>query len=633
MLSRFHNWHTVRSFLLSTATMLGVNLICVPALQADDYFATLDSNADGVLSGREATDIKVLDADNDGELTETEFSQAVAEQAVKNLSADTEIFTQRDGNEDGRLSGNEISGYEHTDANGDGKIPFDEFRSSLIRQRTELSSRPPSEVKKVAVERFSLLDITQDGRLTGTEIVGSAHFDFNQDKRVTREEFIAGMILDAAAGGREETPEKQSTPAELLNLFVNGINNCNSSQIIGHLRPELLEIVDAPVLDFSLQTLHDSHRTLKKISPDLIQLSPPEANGQFDVVAPVACASGEMKMHITIYEDKLLGFRFESPAIEEIEANIYAKLMTDEKTQDKFAGYYSPICKTLIEYITNSKDDNAARMFHPEVVESLGREKFDAVFGSIRNALGDVDLIELETIGAGENANGIFMMTIGHRVTGSAGTAMIENKFQFQGMKGALVAISFEPTEPNMIQVLKPASTPRSPLLKEFVAKQDGVKFLMPGKPVRTYDDSQNVATWRLEHPASQAVFTVQIFTFAQSFEDTPEEFFPLLKDTLLTNTGGKLLDSNDEQWDGHPGQFLAIEVEGKGIMGRYDVIVGPNVYSMQWQGKEINKEIRESFAEPFLKSLQLIEKPPAVNLPVDPSIDDLPVAPPAPLP
>ena len=91
------------------------------------------------------------------------------------------------------------------------------------------------------------------------------------------------------------------------------------------------------------------------------------------------------------------------------------------------------------------------------------------------------------------------------------------------------------------------------------------------------------------------------------------------------------VLDSNDEQWDGHPGQFLAIE--GKGIMGRYDVIVGPNVYSMQWQGKEINKEIRESFAEPFLKSLQLIEKPPAVTLPVDPSIDDLQVAPPAPGP
>ena len=605
MLSSFRNLFAVGSRTISAAAVLVVHLACFSSLQAADYFATLDTNADGVLSGREAADVKVLDSDKDGELAEAEFLKAVAEQAVKNLSADEEIFAERDGNEDGRLSGTEISGYEYTDANGDGKIPREEFRASLLKQRAELRSRPSAEVKKVASERFSALDITEDGRLTGTEVVGSSHFDFNEDKRVTREEFIAGMILDAAAAEGPGAPDGESKTAELLNLFVSAINDPASSQIIGNMRPELLSLVDAPVLEFSLQSVHDHHRSLQKVSPELIQQSPPEENGQFDVVAPLKCASGDMKMHITIFEEKLLGFRFESPAIAEVESSMYAKLMTDEKTQNKFSEYYSPICKTLVSSIATSKYEDAASMFHPEVIETVGREKFDTVFETIREQLGDLKSVELETIGAGENPDGVFMMTIGHRAIGSAGTIMIENKFQFQGMKAALVAISLEATEADMTDVLKPAPKPVSPLMKEFVAKQDGITFLMPGKPVRTFDESQNMAMWRLEHPSPQAVFSVQIFTFAQSFEEASEDFFAGLKETLITTTGGKVVEYIDEKWDGHPAKVVVLQVDGKGFMARFDVIVGPKVYSLQWQGKEINDDIRYSFAEPFLKSTE----------------------------
>ncbi len=633
MVSRFKNLHRVITAAFAVMSMFGISHAGSFSLSVGDYFENLDTNDDGVLSGREATDLKVLDADKDGELTKTEFSEAVAEHSQNSSKADSEIFVQRDGNEDGRLSGKEISGYEYTDSDSNGKIPLEEFLLSLTKQRGELSSKSPAEISKVATERFKALDITDDGRLSGTEVVGSTHLDFNRDKRVTQEEFIAGMILDAAAANQTESPKSESRTHELLNLFVKAINDQDSGKLFQNMRPELISIVDAPVLNFSLMQLHKTHRTAKTITPDLIQQSPPEANGQFDAVAPIECATGEIKVHITVYDGQLLGLRFESPALAEVEANIYAMLMTDEKTQDEFAQYYSPVCKTLIDQVTASKDDEAASMFHPDVIQQVGRDKFDAVFDSIRSSLGEVKLIELETIGAGENENGVFMMAIEHRATGSAGTLMIENKFQFQGMNAALVAISSAPAEPDMINLLKPVAKPASPLLKEFDAKQDGVKFLMPGKPVRTFDEAQNMAMWRLEHPSSQAVFTVQIFTFAQSFENASEDFFTGLNDTLVVSTKGTIVETHKEQWHGHPAQFIAIKVDGKGFIARFDIVIGLNVYSMQWQGQQINDDIRHSFAEPFLKSLQIVEEPSDVVTPVLPSDDDVPVAPPAPVP
>lgn len=634
MVLRYKNLRRAVSAAFAVMSMFGISHAGSSPLSASDYFETLDANADGVLSGREATDLKVLDADQDGELTKTEFSEAVAEHSQKSFSANSEVFVQRDGNEDGRLSGKEISGFEFTDSDSNGKIPLEEFLLSLTKQRRELSSRSPAEIRKVATERFTALDTTEDGRLSGTEVVGSTHLDFNRDKRVTQEEFIAGMILDAATANQAESPKSDSRSHELLNLFVKAINDQDSGPLFQNMRPELISIVDAPVLNFSLKQLHDRHHTAKAIKPDLVQQSPPEANGQFDAVAPIKCASGEIKVHITVYEGQLLGLRFDSPAIAEVEDNIYAKLMTDEKTQDEFAEYYSSVCKTLIEHLVASKNDDAASMFHPEVIQQIGRDKFDGVFDAIRNSLGEVKLVELETIGAVENENGVFMMTIGHRVTGSAGTLMIENKFQFQGMEAALVAISSTPVEPDMINLLKPVATkPRSPLLKEFDAKQDGVKFLMPGKPVRTFDEAQNMAMWRLEHPSSQAVFTLQIFTFAQGFENASDDFFTGLNDTLVSTTGGTIVETAKEQWNGHPAQFILIKVDGKGFMARFDIVVGLKVYSMQWQGQQINDDIRHSFAEPFLKSLQIVEEPSDVVTPEVISDDDLPVAVPAPVP
>ena len=69
---------TLKSFLLSAAVVLPASLAA-----ADDSFERQDSNQDGVLSGREATDLKLLDQDSDGEISEAGFNDAARAQKVQ----------------------------------------------------------------------------------------------------------------------------------------------------------------------------------------------------------------------------------------------------------------------------------------------------------------------------------------------------------------------------------------------------------------------------------------------------------------------------------------------------------------------------------------------------------------------
>jgi hypothetical protein len=52
--------------------------------------------------------------------------------------------------------------------------------------------------RETAKERFSLMDINHDGRLSGTEIAGQEQMDANGDKRVTLEEYLAAVLVPDA---------------------------------------------------------------------------------------------------------------------------------------------------------------------------------------------------------------------------------------------------------------------------------------------------------------------------------------------------------------------------------------------------------------------------------------------------
>ncbi|MFN9969941.1 MAG: hypothetical protein ACK58T_08585, partial [Phycisphaerae bacterium] len=94
-------------------------------------FSHLDINMDGVLSGKEVVGLKVLDKDRDGEVSAEEFQNAVLKHAKALPAVDDETFRFLDANEDGRLSGKEMTDWEFCDADGDKRITAEEFQTGL----------------------------------------------------------------------------------------------------------------------------------------------------------------------------------------------------------------------------------------------------------------------------------------------------------------------------------------------------------------------------------------------------------------------------------------------------------------------------------------------------------------------
>ena len=163
---------------------------------ADDAFLVRDTNADGVLSGREAKGLKGLDKDGDGEISESEFQRAMNSWREQVAAADDANFKMIDGNEDDRLSGKEIMYYEFCDLNADGRITKREFLQGLAQRRLQLAALPADQIQQSADEYFRTLDTNEDGRLTGTEIVGMARYDEDADGRTSKEEWNLGNLMD-----------------------------------------------------------------------------------------------------------------------------------------------------------------------------------------------------------------------------------------------------------------------------------------------------------------------------------------------------------------------------------------------------------------------------------------------------
>ena len=104
-----------------TALLIGLAAslpVLFPATKAhaetdETLFQKLDTNEDGVLSGKEARSVLAFDLDQDGEVTQKEFLQGMAAERKRMLSIDDDtLFNQQDGNQDDFLSGKEVRGFE-----------------------------------------------------------------------------------------------------------------------------------------------------------------------------------------------------------------------------------------------------------------------------------------------------------------------------------------------------------------------------------------------------------------------------------------------------------------------------------------------------------------------------------------
>lgn len=206
-------------------------------------------------------------------------------------------------------------------------------------------------------------------------------------------------------------------------------------------------------------------------------------------------------------------------------------------------------------------------------------------------------------------------MIIGHQVTGTNKTLLIDIKLQLMGLNAAIVAITSTPVDPDMEPEPLPKPHEES-ALPVFLAKEDGLKFRMPGKPLRTIDDAANSVTWQLLDESHPAVYSVQVFTFQEDFEPASKEFFRIMNGTLAEGLGGKIVNEEDASLGGHPGQLLMIETEESGVVMHRDIIVGKKVYSLQWQAKERDSDLEAKYAVPFITSLELIGKSPPAEIP-----------------
>ena len=191
--------------LLTAASMLSAISHAVEPDPAAEAFGKLDVNEDGRLSGTEVSDqVRPFDADRDGRVTREEYLAATAKPSKEALEKQ---FQERDINQDGVLSGTERRGIEKADVDSDGEVTKQEFLAAAVPAAGGPSRSGPSRsgpsreaLYAKAQELFTELDATKDFRLSGTELETVKSYDLNSDGRMYLDEFFEGYERAQGAG-------------------------------------------------------------------------------------------------------------------------------------------------------------------------------------------------------------------------------------------------------------------------------------------------------------------------------------------------------------------------------------------------------------------------------------------------
>ncbi len=444
------------------ATML-IGMFISSNATASDVFAMFDWNSDGVLSGNEAELFVAFDTSPvnqpDGEISKSEFLAGLKLYEEKRADHVAKIFAARNGNKDDRLSGTELSGYEFADMDGNGRISSDELLDGFSRQRARLATLSHDEVVSEGMRRFNALDINEDGRLSGSEASGLQTLDLNQDRKILLSEFMASIFLDAAFDPDAPESPTDAPAGRVMRSVVDAVNRRDADAIVGMFHPELEELVDEVIVDYLLYHIIESHGALSAPANDSVEIKDSAQPGQVLHSAKLICEKGNLSIHLTLLEDVLVGFDFDSPQIVELNDTMFADLLADKNgVLTKFANFYHLSCESMIEKILSGEDAEAFGMFHPEIQNKLGMEPFTELFKGLRNGCGtDSVKVELEEAGVefDENGKGRFF-TISHRVTGPKGSLLFSNKLQFVGLKAYFVAAGTEPIQAEDEPVLAP---------------------------------------------------------------------------------------------------------------------------------------------------------------------------------
>jgi hypothetical protein len=589
---------------------------------ADDLFQQQDSNKDGVLSGREATDLKSLDQDSDREISLAEFTAAAKEQQSQANRLAKQMFADRDANKDERLSGTEMSGYEDFDKDGDRRLTEIEFKTGFASADSEIRSMPIAEIRKTAADRFSKIDINEDGRLTGTEAAGSGHFDRNADSRIVKEEFIIGLILSTASPGSVSpddpmpaSPMTKEGIHKTLADYVKALDDVTNSQLItGALHTSIVHQVDQPIFEYALKYAKASHGKMKLPLKSQIHISTLE-NGDVEAQTELKCEKGSLKLVIRLSEGKIVGFSMDSPELQEVETSLYQDLQEDE-LQQRFANFYAIIAEGPLESIMKGEDDVAAAWIHPSVVEEVGRDKFNGLFQQIRDRLTEVKSTELETFTTEVSTDNIRTFTVTQLVTGTSSVQRYATTFQCVGMDAVVTGLSIEaasdvaPTPgPKPVE---PPDADKSADWPETVALSDGLSFRMPGVVRRTEKEPSEGGLTRFEYviPEQEMLFQIDVIKLKVDISAESKTFFDTVRKQVVEDTGAKLMEERLLDQDGPlPSQVLVVQQENGATTILRSVVDGTRVYSFLWSGAAFDDNADHNFARPFHESIKLLDE------------------------
>lgn len=635
-----------------------------------NVFEQLDSNKDGTLSGREVADLKALDQNGDGEISREEFSAVVTEQRSRAQSSAVRLFATLDANDDKRLSGIELSGYESFDSNGDNRITEAEFKTGIATIDAALKNMQASAIRIEAADRFTKTDINEDGRLSGSEAYGTEHFDRNQDARISKEEYVIGTILCAAASDTTETdsnsPTSSPTDEEIQKVFgefVSAMNDPRNSQpISSRWHASIKGKIDLPVFEYTLMHAKKQHGKFRAPSKQSITKTTLEG-GDTRTEANLACDKGEFKLIIRFSQGKIIAFLMDSPGMKDVDDTLYRDL-AKEPLQTRFAQYYNVIARGPLKSIMAQDDAVALAWLHPLVVEQVGREPFESLFKVVRERLTEITSYDLEKFESEVSQSGVRKFSVTQILTGKTGTLRYKTTFQILGMCAVLTGLETSEYIENDSVVPMPSPAPEEVTDNskenwiETASPRDGLAFRAPGKATRTEQSKGNnhLTRFVVELADRKMKFQADVIHLEIDASKDPETFFQSAKEGLLENTGAKLLQERYLDRDGlFPSQVLVVQGADGRTAIRRNIIAGSKVYSFMWTGPQFVDADEKNFARPFHESVKLIDangalrrgfriiqddrpEPATPELPVDPdpsAFDDLapPPAPPAPPP
>lgn len=606
-----------------------------------DEFGQHDKNQDGVLSGKELEGLKILDTDNDGELQRQEFMSAVKAQRQRAAAMVSSIFKERDGNEDGRLSGKECSGFEECDKNSDGRIIESELLRGLASGDAELKGKSFKEIRQIAESRFEKIDITEDGRLTGTEAYCSTHFDQNADSRITKEEFVIGLTLSIP--DEEEDLEPGVLPTggveKILNEVVSAMNNLDNTKVVYQaMHEKLKDITDMVVLEYIFGHAAKSHSQFKLGGKDSIKQTK-LPNGSVEASVELQCDKGDLTLTLTVLNNQIIGLALVSPEMNTIDEALFNDLM-DEKIQRTFAAAYEPEIKQALKAIVAGEDELALQMIHPSVIQQIGEEAFKNLFNKLRSLVPKIDAVELETFSSDRSEKGLYTFTITYLVTSGSDFVRFGCTFQRAGLCSAMTGYSVE----QVLDLAPPAPTPdddvspSKPSMKlvpnadwiETVSLRDGVKFQMPGDATRkaTEEKLGPMTTYSYELPSKDMFFTVEITTLESDFTHQSDVFFESFRNALVNGNGSELLDEDISPVAKFPNQLLLIRNKNNTFTALRTIIAGKKIYRARWIGLSVDESTKVP-ARKFIESVTLIDEGGAL---ITGPVEDLAVPPPAPV-